>query len=117
MGTSADALATTRYGVNTTLSIRKHLPPDPFTGSYGPSPRPPVDWSRWKGQDLGKIDRVEFALANPPLETVPPGTLERTLTVTGIKTIRRQDLRWRRLPPGRARAECFGLQRLHVLCR
>ncbi|KAG7287479.1 hypothetical protein NEMBOFW57_006991 [Staphylotrichum longicolle] len=90
MGTSQNALGTGWYGVNNTLSIRKHLPPDPFTGDYGPSPRPPVDWSRWKGQDLGKIDRVEFALANPPLETVPPGTLERTLTVTGVKTIRRR---------------------------
>ena len=82
-----------RYGVNTTLRIRKHIPPEPFTGAYGPSPRPPADWSRWEGQDLWEVDRVEFALANPPLDTTPPGSLdgpftERTLTVTGVKTIR-----------------------------
>ncbi len=82
-----------RYGVNTTLRIRKHVPPEPFTGAYGPSPRPPADWSRWKGQNLWEVDRVEFALANPPLDTSPRGSLEgtlveRTLTVTGVKTIR-----------------------------
>ncbi|KAL2146237.1 hypothetical protein VTI28DRAFT_4816 [Corynascus sepedonium] len=37
---------------------------------------------------LAPIDRVEFALANPPLETKPSGSLEHTLTITGIKTIR-----------------------------
>lgn len=78
----------TRYGAGKTLQIRKHVPPEPFTDDYGPSPRPPVDWSRWEGQGLGEIDRVEFALANPPLETDPPGSIERTLTVTGVKTIR-----------------------------
>ncbi|KAH6842355.1 hypothetical protein B0I37DRAFT_392947 [Chaetomium sp. MPI-CAGE-AT-0009] len=88
MGMVHDGPDRTRYGVNTTLRIRKHVPPEPFTGDYGDSPRPPVDWSRWKGQNLWKIDRVEFALANPPLETKPPGSLERTLTVTGVKTIR-----------------------------
>lgn len=88
MGMIHDAPSGTRYGVDTTLRIRKHVPPEPFTGAYGPSPRPRVDWSHWKGQNLRKINRVEFALANPPLETNPPGSLERTLTVTGVKTIR-----------------------------
>ncbi|KAK3905569.1 hypothetical protein C8A05DRAFT_30634 [Staphylotrichum tortipilum] len=59
------------YGINATLRIRKHLPPYLFTGS---------DWD--------ESDRVEFALANPPFETEPPGTVERVLTVTGSKTIR-----------------------------
>ncbi|KAK4157792.1 hypothetical protein C8A00DRAFT_29329 [Chaetomidium leptoderma] len=86
--TSHDAPSSTRYGVDTTLRIRNHEPPEPFTGTYGPCPRRPADWSRWKGQNLREIDRVEFALANPPFETDPPGSLERTLTVTGVKTIR-----------------------------
>lgn len=76
-----------RYGIDATLRIREHLPPEPFTGAYGPSPRPPVDWTRWKGLAAWQIDRVDFALANPPLKTEPPGNLERTLTVTGTKTI------------------------------
>lgn len=88
MGTSQDALGITRYGINTTLGIRQHVPPEPFTGAYRPSPRPRADCSRRKGRDLRQIDRVEFALANPPLETEPPGTPERTLTVTSVKTIR-----------------------------
>ncbi|KAK3291583.1 uncharacterized protein B0H64DRAFT_409485 [Chaetomium fimeti] len=91
MGMVHDAPGSTRYGVNTTLRIRKHVPPEPFTGDYGESPRPPVDWSRWKNQEPWKVDRVEFALANPPLETTPPGSVERTLTVTGVKTIRDGD--------------------------
>ncbi|EAQ84470.1 predicted protein [Chaetomium globosum CBS 148.51] len=90
MGTIRNASGKSQYGIHTTLRIREHVPPEPFTGSYGPCPRPPVYWSRWKDQDLWKIDRVEFALANPPLETKPPGSLERILTVTGIKTIRDQ---------------------------
>ncbi len=68
-----DVAGATGYEVNTTLHIREHLPPEPFTGDYGPNPRPPVDWSRWKGRYWDQRDRVEFALANPPLETEPPG--------------------------------------------
>jgi hypothetical protein len=78
----------TSYRANTTFFIREHHPPEPFTGAYGPSPRPPVDWRRWEHQDAWEIDRVEFALANPPLETSPPGQRERTLTITGVRTLR-----------------------------
>jgi hypothetical protein len=34
------------------------------------------------------MDRVKFALDYPPIETDPPGKLERTLTITGSKTRR-----------------------------
>lgn len=88
MGMIHDAPDSTRYGVNTSLHIRRHVPPEPFGGDYGPSPRRRVDWSRWKGQNLCDINRLEFALTNPPFETDPPDSLERTLTVTGVKTIR-----------------------------
>ena len=77
-----------RYSRDTTLRIYRHLPPEPFTGYYGPSPRPPTDWSRWEGKPSWEIDRFELALTNPPLETAAPGPLERTLTITGVKTIR-----------------------------
>ena len=77
------------YRVGTKLRIREHIPPRPFTGDYGPSPRPSVDWSRWEDLADSEIGRVEFALANPPIETKPPGEAERTLTITGIKTRRK----------------------------
>ncbi|KAL2021345.1 hypothetical protein VTK56DRAFT_7316 [Thermocarpiscus australiensis] len=76
------------YGPNTTLRIREHLPPEPFTDDYGPNPRPPIDWNRFKHAGESESYRVEFALAYPPIETEPPGKLERTLTITGIKTRR-----------------------------
>lgn len=76
------------YGVNTTLHICEHLPPEPFTGVYGPSPRPLVDWTRWANLESWEIDRVKFALVNPPIDTTPPGPLKRTLTITGVKTLR-----------------------------
>ncbi|EAQ84161.1 predicted protein [Chaetomium globosum CBS 148.51] len=71
----------TIYRENKTLRIREHLPPEPFTGDYGPSPRPEVDWSPWQDVPYWQIDRVEFALANPPIETEPPTGPERTLTI------------------------------------
>jgi hypothetical protein len=78
------------YAPKTTLRSREHLPPEPFTGVYGPNPRPPVDWSPWEDLEWWKIDRIELALAYPPLETTPPGPLEHTLTITGVKTLRDQ---------------------------
>ncbi|KAL2127513.1 hypothetical protein VTI74DRAFT_10621 [Chaetomium olivicolor] len=76
------------YDVGTKLCIREHLPPQPFTGSYGPIPRPPVDWARWEDFADWEVDRVAFALCNPPIETEPPGPRERILTITGSKTLR-----------------------------
>lgn len=76
------------YRVNATLRIREHLPPHPFTGDYGPSPRPPINWKPWKGKKTREIDRVKLALANPPIDTGPPGEVEHTLTITGSKTRR-----------------------------
>jgi hypothetical protein len=80
----------TAYAPQTTLCIREHLPPEPFRGNgdYGPSPRPDADWSRWDQCASYATKLIEFALANPPLEIEPPGTTERTLTITGTKTRR-----------------------------
>lgn len=77
------------YPENTVLRIREHVPPEPFLETYGPTPRPPVDWERWGDMKNTESDRVDFALANPPVETEPPGERERTLTVTGTITRRR----------------------------
>ncbi|KAL2196107.1 hypothetical protein P885DRAFT_69711 [Corynascus similis CBS 632.67] len=75
MGLIHDAPSSTRYAVNTTLRIREHEPPQPFTGAYGPSPRPRADWSRWKGQNLWKIDRVDVeAWAYRTMQPVIGGT-------------------------------------------
>ena len=76
-----------RYPVNTTLRILKHTPPPPF-GYFGDNPRPRPDLSRWEGKTWRDIDLFDLALADPPLETTSPGPLERTLTVTDIKTLR-----------------------------
>ena len=80
------------YGVGTILRIREHLPPKPFTGGNGPSPRRNFDWHVWREENENKIwwemDRVKFALDYPPIETDPPSKLERTLTITGSKTRR-----------------------------
>jgi serine/threonine protein kinase len=40
-----------------------------------------VDWIRWQDVPHWQIDRVEFALANPPIETEPPVGPERALTI------------------------------------
>ena len=82
------------YHKNRTLRIRAHLPPEPFEGDYEKNPRPPIDWSRWRSEDNPDVDRIELALAHPPLETDPPapGPAKHTLTITGTKT-RRVDRR------------------------
>jgi hypothetical protein len=80
--------ALTAYRANTTLRIREHVPPEPFTGDYGPNPRPQVDWTPWRDVAASQIDRLDFALANPPLETERPAEDERVLTITGHKTRR-----------------------------
>lgn len=86
-----------RYQSNTTLFIREHRPPEPFqiNGNYRDSPRPVVDWDRLSTH--GYIDRVQLALAYPPMEndTQPTSSItpvhERTLTITGSKTRRHRD--------------------------
>jgi hypothetical protein len=80
----------TTYQDSTTLRILKHVAPKPFSTEPGHSPRPAVDWTPWKDVEYWEVDRVELALANPPLETEPPTDPERVLTITGTLT-RRQD--------------------------
>ncbi|KAK4043435.1 hypothetical protein C8A01DRAFT_32360 [Parachaetomium inaequale] len=56
--------------------------------------------SRWEGKPSWEIDRSELARSNSPLETPPPVPLERTLTITGVKTIRERGgahARWVRM--------------------
>ncbi|KAK4118959.1 hypothetical protein N657DRAFT_323490 [Parathielavia appendiculata] len=72
-----------REGVE--LRIRKHVPPTPFGAGYGPCPRRKVG----VGPDATDVDRVAFAMDNPPLETEPAATEEHTFTITGSKTLRR----------------------------
>ncbi|KAK4149469.1 hypothetical protein C8A00DRAFT_46926 [Chaetomidium leptoderma] len=67
------------------LRIRRHLPPEPFGGEYGPNPRPKVP-VRIDGLP---VKRVAFALDNPPLETGPLIGDEHSFTITGTKTLRR----------------------------
>jgi hypothetical protein len=69
------------------LHIQRHVPPMPFGDNYDPEPRPPATIP----QDLDDmIDRVTFALDNPPLETSPPQQgEEHTFTITGTRTLRR----------------------------
>lgn len=64
-----------------------HVQPEPFGGGYGPCPRRRVR----VGEDAMRlsVDRVAFALDNPPLETAPPAGEEHTFTITGSKTPRR----------------------------
>jgi len=71
-----------REGVE--LRIRNHVPPEAFGGGYRLCPRPKVGVS----QDAMSVDRVAFALDNPPLETEPPAGEEHSFTITGSKTLR-----------------------------
>lgn len=85
------------YRPGRTLVIRQHIPPEPFqiNGHYRDNPRPVADLDHWETRKEFGIDRLEFALAHPPMEneTHPAcGTaLERSLTITGRKTRRRHD--------------------------
>ncbi|RYP20370.1 hypothetical protein DL765_002828 [Monosporascus sp. GIB2] len=79
------SISPTPYREGVELRIRKHVPPEPFGGGYGPCPRCKVGVS----QNAMSVDRVAFALDNPPLETEPPAGKEHSFSITGLKTLRR----------------------------
>ncbi|KAK4141967.1 uncharacterized protein C8A04DRAFT_13652 [Dichotomopilus funicola] len=89
------------YWQGKSFLIRKHCPPEPFqvNGHYRDNPRPIADWDLWGARKQYGIDRLEFALAYPPMDDEShqhPSTgndtvLERSLTITGSKTRRNND--------------------------
>jgi len=76
------------------LRIRGHVPPEPFFGGYGECPRSHVGLDHDSDYKYPEdVDRIEFALDHPPLETEPPAEEEEyTFTITGTKTVRRFDV-------------------------
>ncbi len=83
--------ASTRYTAGVKLHIQLHIPPWPFGNCHAPPPRAPVPVPRGDSYwDIVTVDRVAFALDNPPVETEPPSDPENfTFTITGTKTTRR----------------------------
>ncbi|KAK4099346.1 hypothetical protein N658DRAFT_430121 [Parathielavia hyrcaniae] len=83
------ATSSAPYQEGVELRIQRHVPPTPFGSGYRFCPRPDsgLDWAAVR---YG-VDRVAFALDNPPLETEPPDQEKHTFTITGSKTVRRFD--------------------------
>ena len=66
------------YAKGVELCIQRHVPPKPFGGDYGPSPR-----GEAVRPESEFIDRLDYVLANPPLDTVPSTGEEHCFTITG----------------------------------
>ncbi|KAK3901464.1 hypothetical protein C8A05DRAFT_44879 [Staphylotrichum tortipilum] len=83
--TTHSTISPAPYQEGVELRIQKHVPPKPFSRGHGPCPRSNVGLN----QDVEFVDRVDFALNNPPLATEPPAQDEHIFTITASKTLRR----------------------------
>ncbi|KAL1838419.1 hypothetical protein VTJ49DRAFT_2671 [Mycothermus thermophilus] len=71
------------------IYIKNHQAPEPFGPDYGWTPRPAVQIDRDRQWEM---DREEFALNHPPIETKPPegGSIGTSFTITDTKTLHRR---------------------------